>query len=513
MHRGEGLYKTIDGGKNWVRSDKGVYEAKIAQMGNHPLIPFNIWVGGESGRGNFFSPDAGDTWWFSPSITSHYPMVYAFSYDFPYMIYTTGWQRTGELTASTDQGASWYVLSQKLDEGLSDETKELGLRLEGPTDFHIHGLAVAPSDSNIVYVGSVHDAVYPDLTFNLDGAHIFKSSNAGESFPEMSNGFPIETKTSINSIIVHPNDPDIAYVMTSLHESETAIGIYKTTNGAESWFAVNDGLDVYTNDVQIDTINPEILYAATESGVYKTTDGAQSWEKSSKGILKGAVIDMAIDPLNPQVLYAITADDIYRTQDGADHWYQTNLGLPLLESSANPLSAQEELFGRLKLDRTQTGHSEYGGTFAQDRTLEIDATGTVIFVAVKTSRNDRDRNAERLLYRAVLTPLVSATFDFNIRNNSGADDNVKVTSQSNIYDMVFDSNTQELKFVAAGPPGSNSKTTVVLPGSLLSGGDHALTCCIKVFLDGKQVSSSSTSEGIIFEHAHVGSSEVVIKTM
>ena len=34
-------------------------EAKIAQMGAHPLLPFNLWVGGESGRGNFFSPDGG----------------------------------------------------------------------------------------------------------------------------------------------------------------------------------------------------------------------------------------------------------------------------------------------------------------------------------------------------------------------------------------------------------------------------------------------------------------------
>jgi len=97
------------------------------------------------------------------------------------------------------------------------------------------------------------------------------------------------------------------------------------------------------------------------------------------------------------------------------------------------------------------------------------------------------------------------------RNVSGA--KVKVTSQSNIYDMFFDSNEQELKFVAAGPPDTTSKTTVVIPGSLLSGGEHALACCIKVFIDGKQVSSSSTSDGITFEHVHLGRSEVVIKTI
>ena len=442
-------------------------------------------------------------------------MVYAFSYDIPTVMWATGWQVSGELAGSTNGGANWFTRTEKLNEGLSAETIELGLRLEGPNDFHIHGVAVAPSDSNIIYVGSVHDSVYADLQFNLDGAHIFKSSDGGFTFPEMSNGFPIETETSINAIVVHPQDPNTAYVMTSLHETTTAIGIYKTTNGAESWSPVNDGLDVYTNDLQMDPINPEVLYAASESGVFKTTNGAQTWEKASNGIPEGPVIDMAIDPLNPLVLYAITAEDIYRTQDGADNWYPANLGIPLLEDISNTLSAQEKLLKQLSLDRTKTGHSMYGGTFAQDRTLEIDATGRVIVVAVKTNRSDKDKRNERLLYRAVLTPLVNVSYEFSVsdpqRNVSGA--KVKITSQSNIYDMVFDSNTQELKFIAAGPPDTNSKTTVVIPSSLLSGGDHALDCCIKVFLDGKKVPSSSTSEGITFEHIHVGQSEVVIKTI
>ena len=495
-----GLYKTINGGKNWTRSDKGVYEAKIAQIGTHPLIPFNIWVGGESGRGNFFSPDGGSSWLFSASITAHYPMVYAFNYDFPSVLYTTGWLRTGELTASTDGGASFYTLTHKLDEGLSTETRKLGLRLDGSTDFHIHGVAVAPSDSNIIYVGSVHDTVYPNLTFNLDGAHIWKSSDGGKTFPEMSNGFPIETKTSINAIFVHPKDPNIAYVMTTLHETETAIGIYKTTDGAQTWFPVNNGLDVFTNDLQMDPLNPEILYAATESGIYKSTDGGNNWKKSSSGIPKGPVIDMAIDPLNPLVLYSITADNIYRTQDGADHWYATSFGIPLLESSSKPLSAQERLLGRLRLDRTKTGHSEYGGTFAQDRTLEIDATGRVIVVAVKTKRNDRNRNAERVLYHAVLTPLISTTYQYKINNS-----NIDITSQSNIYDMVFDTNNNELKFIAAGPTSTKSKTTLIIPSNLMTGE-------YQVFINGAKIPSFSENNQVTFEHIHVGNNQVVIKT-
>ena len=266
---------------------------------------------------------------------------------------------------------------------------------------------------------------------------------------------------------------------------------------------MNEGLDPYTNDLQMDPIDPEILYAATESGIYKSTNGGQKWDKSSTGIPKGAVIDMAIDPINPNVLYAITADDIYRTQNAGKNWYSVNLGLPLLEPSSKPLSAQEKLFGKLLLDRTQTGHSEYGGTFAQDRTLEIDSTGKVIFVAVKTSRNDRDKNSERLLYRAILTPLISLVYEFAIKVD-GRVESIEVTSQSHIFEMTFNTNSKELSFMAGGPKGTNSSTTVSIPNTLLSGQ-------LEVLVDGIQVPSSNGNDGVTFDLIHAGSSQVKIK--
>ena len=152
----------------------------------------------------------------------------------------------------------------------------------------------------------------------------------------------------------------------------------------------------------------------------------------------------------------------------------------------------------------------YGGTFAQDRTLEIDATGRLIVVAVKTNRSDTVEENERKLYRAILTPLVDVEYQFSIGDYSGQV--LDITSKSNIYDLLFDSNTQEVKFTAAGPSGTESLTSVRIPSSLLSGGEYALECCVKVLVDGIEKPAVNTDKGITFQHVHIGRSEVIIKT-
>jgi len=492
IHEGEGLYKSTDGGRSWFRSDQGIYEAKSAQLGTHPVLPFNLWVDGESGRGAFFTPDAGDTWLFAPFRGSHYPMVFAFTRTIPTVMYLTSWMDDGELMKSLDGGATWEDITQAVNVGVSEETRSKGLLDEGVRRwFHLHGLAVSPSDPNVVYVGSVHDSVY--RLFNLNGAHIFRSTDGGRTFTEVSNGFPIETETSVNSLVVHPTDPDVAYAMTSLHETSTAIGIYKTTNGGNSWSPVNNGLDPLTNDLQIDPIDPETLYAATESGVYKTSDGAASWRPLAIDEPGTPIIDLAIDPINPLTLYAISPHNLYRTRDGGQTWYVSSLGLPLLND------------GRAFSDYSTSkheGHRVYGGTFAQDRTLEIDATGRAVYVVVKTATFDgRETNfaAVRHVYRAVLEPLRTIGYSFRVGSAT-----VTVESTSNIHDLAYDPRESVLAFTAAGPTGTRGETTVTLSEGLLQT-PHS------VEVDGRSVPVQRHAGSFSFTHEHSGRHQVTIR--
>ena len=224
---------------------------------------------------------------------------------------------SGQLVVTTDGGGSWQNLTEDIIDGVDQRVRDIGLFLQSQRpNLHLHGLAVAPSDAGVVYAGSVVDTVHP-VTFDLAAPLIFKSRDGGVTWAEMDDGFPVNVQTSINAIVVHTTDPDIAYVMTSPYESETAIGIYKTTDGGEHWSAANHGLgDLNTNDLQLDPLDPNILYVATDGGVDKTIDGAQTWEPSTTGLPKGPVYDLALDPINSLVLYAATTNGVYKTKDG-----------------------------------------------------------------------------------------------------------------------------------------------------------------------------------------------------
>ena len=146
----------------------------------------------------------------------------------------------------------------------------------------------------------------------------------------------------------------------------------------------------------------------------------------------------------------------------------------------------------------------YGGTFGQDRTLEVDATGTIIVVAIKTNRADAGfaqnvKREERMLYRAILEPLVQVSYYFVVNNST-----LSVRSQSDIYDMQFDSNGNRITFTAAGPTGTSAKTTVLMPRDLIYG-------AFLVTIDGKELRSTTANDHVTFEYVHAGASKIEIK--
>ena len=113
-------------------------------------------------------------------------------------------------------------------------------------------ITVDPTNSDIVYAAA------------NGGVGVLKSIDGGTSFTIKSVGLPESTTARTGSVLVNPKDPDVLYVGT---EGE---GVFKSTDGAESWHPFNRGLDDQTVfGLAMDPLFPNVLYASTNTSVHK----------------------------------------------------------------------------------------------------------------------------------------------------------------------------------------------------------------------------------------------------
>src|SRR5262245_3728294 len=183
----------------------------------------------------------------------------------------------------------------------------------------IGDIAIAPSNPDIIYVGTGEPNNRQSSSF---GAGVYKSIDGGKSFQEAG----LKETQSIGRIVVHPKDPNIAYVAAVGHlfGPNAERGLYKTTDGGKTWtntkFIDND---TGFTDVVMDPANPNILIAASYqrrrapwgfngggagSGIWKTVDAGKTWTKlTGNGLPDNPVLgriglDMARS--KPGIIYA-----------------------------------------------------------------------------------------------------------------------------------------------------------------------------------------------------------------
>ena len=305
---------------------------------------------------------------------------------------------------------------------------------------HLHGLAIDPNDDDKLYLGSVHDAYQP-ITFNLTGAHIFRTTDGGATWTESSQGFPIATETSIGFILVDPTDSNVVYVATTVHESSLAIGVYKSTDAGITWAAAKQrlGQPGHSTPGRPTRLTPARYMRPPVAGFSRPPMAVPGGSKLARGYPPTMFLTLAISPINPNILYAATAAGVFKTKNGATSWYPVSLGLPL------------------------------GGqvpTMGHHLVLSLGATGSVLFAVAQVGSNEFE--AQRLVYRSVLTPLSEVQYTYSLDVGSEAVE-VGFESTSSIYDVSFDSDQEKLALTAAGPSGTTGRTQVQVPRSLLKG--------------------------------------------
>ncbi len=185
----------------------------------------------------------------------------------------------------------------------------------------VDALAVAPSNSSIVYGGGVSTA--------------FKSTDGGDTWNSISSG--LDNAGRFRQIAVHPTNPDIVYVAADG-------GLFKTTDGGAGWAlltTLNDGI----SSVVLDPTSPGTVYAGGVKKVLKSTNSGASFVEQDGVFGELVVNSLAIDPGNPQTLYAGMSffEGLFKTTDGGANWNRSNSGLRNIDILSIAFDAQSPM--------------------------------------------------------------------------------------------------------------------------------------------------------------------------
>ncbi len=231
----------------------------------------------------------------------------------------------GGVWKTTNAGTTW--------ENISDGFFKVGT---------IGAVAVAESDSNVVYVGTGEAPIRGVTTSHGDG--MWKSTDAGQTWKHIG----LEKSGQIAKIVIHPTNPDVALVAVQgqIWGPSDERGVYRTTDGGTTWQQVlRVGPETGATDIVMDPSNPRILYAAmwqhgrtpwfiksggTEGGIFKSTDGGDSWKKLEGGLPNViGKIGIGISAAMPERVYAIIEAEhekggLWRSEDAGGSWTLIN---------------------------------------------------------------------------------------------------------------------------------------------------------------------------------------------
>ena len=214
--------------------------------------------------------------------------------------------------------------------------------VQGPANIgaRVNTIKVHPTNPNIIYIGYSHGGVW-------------KTVNGGATWLPI---FDKQAFLAISDIELDPQNPNIVYVGTGdLNISGYPFigdGLWKSPDGGQTWQHLGLENQSIISKIAIHPTNANIIYAAAmgipfernnDRGLYKTTNGGQSWQQVLFVSDSTGIIDLEMSPDNPQVLYAagwdrirsnkesiVSGDNarIWKTVNGGQTWTKLGGGLP-----------------------------------------------------------------------------------------------------------------------------------------------------------------------------------------
>ena len=206
----------------------------------------------------------------------------------------------------------------------------------------VDAVAGVPGKPNEFYLGSV-------------GGGLWKTRNAGRTWKPVFDSQPV---SSIGAIAVAPSNGDIVYVgsgESTLRDSVSyGNGVYKSVDAGVTWTHLGLADTQHIGRVAVDPKNPNIVFVAAighfygpnkDRGVFRSKDGGKTWDKVLFKDENTGAVDVVIDPINPLNVYASLwntrrppwfiyapsngpGGGLYKSADGGNTWKQMTSTLP-----------------------------------------------------------------------------------------------------------------------------------------------------------------------------------------
>src|ERR1044072_3785737 len=248
-------------------------------------------------------------------------------------------------SATASPSPSPVVLSESLFKNL--KARSIGPAVMGG---RVSDIAIDPRNPFVFYVGLGHGG-------------IFKSGDGGVTFDPI---FDKQSDLSIGALAIAPSDSDVIWVGTGeandRNSTDWGNGVYRTTDGGEHWSNVGLKDSRCIARIVVDPKNPEIAYVAAmghlwmdggERGLYKTTDGGKTWklvlQPPAPHNARTGCGDVVLDPNNSQIVFAALyarqrtpwsfvsgpeatggedVGGIFKSTNGGGSWKKLSGGLP-----------------------------------------------------------------------------------------------------------------------------------------------------------------------------------------
>ncbi|MCB0597086.1 MAG: T9SS type A sorting domain-containing protein [Lewinellaceae bacterium] len=332
-----GVFKSTDGGVSWEAVFENEGALSIGNIALAPSDPDILYVGtgeanGEFASGAFFgdgvyrSVNGGESWqYLGLENSQHIGRIVVDPQD-PDRVFVAaagilyGKDEHKGLYRTEDGGQNWEKVLF-----VSDSTSCIDV-------------AMNPQNPDILYASTWERIRRPwQRSYGGVTSRLYRSQDGGDTWAPLANGLPpSDEERGRIGIAVSPSDPAILYAtFTTDRITNVFDGIYKSLDGGDSWFRVDNGTidNIYSSfgwffgNIRVDPTNPDVVYAMGVT-LHKSIDGGVSWEDIT--YMHVDQHGLEIHPVNPNFVVAGNDGGIYLSQNGGNSWDHVEV-LPLTQ--------------------------------------------------------------------------------------------------------------------------------------------------------------------------------------